>query len=69
MNATQDDAKRKLNHLADKYQRLFDGEIMTPIEQAVARLTETCAQLQARINVLENDVVKLSAAIEELRRL
>ena len=50
-------------------QHLFDGRIITPIEQAVARLTETCAQLQSRINVLENDVVKLSSAIEELRRL
>ena len=66
MNPTQDDALRKINHLADKYQTLFDGQIITPIEQAVARLTETCAQLQARINVLERDVVEMS---EELRRL
>ena len=68
MVADQDDALRKINHLAKKSQALFDGNIITPMEQAVARLTETCAQNQARIVVLEKDVVKMSEEIEELRR-
>ena len=68
MNPTQDDAKRKLNHLADKYQTLFDGQIITPIEQAVARLTENCARLQARLQVVENDIVSLDDKIKRLYR-
>ena len=68
MVADQDDALRKINHLAEKAKHTFDGNIITPMEQAVERLTETCAQNQARIVVLENDVVKMSEAIEELRK-
>ena len=66
MVADQDAVLRKLDRYAA--QTPFDGQIITPIEQAVARLTETCAQLQARINVLENDVVRISEEIAELRR-
>ena len=59
MVADQDAALRKLDHLAEKAQHTFDGNIITPMEQAVA-------QLQARIQILENDIVSLDEKIKRL---
>ena len=66
MDATQDDALRKLDRLAEKTKFYFQRDVVTK-EQAFAHLKEKCFCLETQIGRIQRDLIKVGEGIEEAK--